>query len=60
MGYSPDLNPIEQDFDKLKALLRDAAERTFDGLWRKVGPLLGNCSKQGCANYFKNAGYASI
>ncbi len=59
-AYSPDLNPIEQVFAKLKALLRDAAERTVDGLWRKVGQLLGNFSKQECANYFRNSGYASI
>jgi transposase len=58
-AYSPDLNPIEQVFAKLKALLRDAAERTVDGLWRKVGQLLGTYSKSECANYLRNAGYAS-
>lgn len=58
--YSPDLNPIEQVFAKLKTLLRKAAERTIEATWRKIGALL-ECFVPGeCDNYFKNAGYASI
>src|SRR5262245_14906930 len=58
--YSPDLNPIEQVFAKLKALLRNAEERTVDGLWRRLDDLLDAFSPRECANYFQNAGYASI
>ena len=58
--YSPDLNPIEQVFAKLKTLLRKAAERTIDATWRRIGDLLGSFTSQECANYFRNAGYASI
>ena len=57
--YSPDLNPIEQVFAKLKALLRTAAERSVEGTWRRIGSLLNAFSPQECANYFRNAGYAS-
>ena len=57
--YSPDLNPIEQVFAKLKHLLRDAAERTAEATWRRIGVLLDRFSPSECANYFKNAGYAS-
>lgn len=57
--YSPDLNPIEQFFAKLKALLRKAAERSVDALWNRIGTLLGTFSSTECANYFKNSGYAS-
>ena len=57
--YSPDLNPIEQAFSKLKALLRKAAERTVPGLWRRIGKLLATFSARECKNYFKHAGYAS-
>lgn len=57
--YSPDLNPIEQVFAKLKALLRKAAERSVEALWKRIGSLLDVFSPQECANYFKNAGYAS-
>ena len=57
--YSPDLNPIEQVFAKIKTLLRKAAERTVDDLWRKLGQLLATLQPHECANYFKNAGYAS-
>ena len=55
--YSPDLNPIEQVFAKLKALLRKAQARTRDGLWRRIGTLLDQFSQQECQNYFINAGY---
>ena len=57
--YSPDLNPIEQVFAKLKILLRKAAERTVEATWRRIGALLKAFSPQECANYFTNAGYAS-
>jgi transposase len=57
--YSPDLNPIEQVFAKLKKLLRKAEERTPDGVWRRIGTLLECFSPAECANYFRNSGYAS-
>jgi transposase len=57
--YSPDLNPIEQVFAKLKTLLRKAAERTVDATWKRIGTLLHAFTPQECANYFRNAGYAS-
>ena len=56
--YSPDLNPIEQVFAKLKHLLRKAAARTVEGLCAAVGELLGAYTTDECANYFKNSGYA--
>ena len=58
--YSPDLNPIEQAFSKLKALLRKAKPRSFDTICQTLGTLLGHVSKQECVNYFQNAGYAPI
>ena len=57
--YSPDLNPIEQVFAKLKNLLRKAAERTVEATWKRIGTLLQHFTAQECANYFRNAGYAS-
>lgn len=57
--YSPDLNPIEQLFAKLKALLRKAAERSVDGLWNRIATLLSAFPPEECANYLRNAGYAS-
>jgi transposase len=57
--YSPDLNPIEQVFAKLKTLLRKAAERTVEDTWKRIGALLQAFTSQECANYLKNAGYAS-
>lgn len=57
--YSPDLNPIEQVFAKLKHLMRDAAERTVEDTWRRVGTLLDAFPPTECANYFANSGYAS-
>ena len=57
--YSPDFNPIEQLFAKLKALLRKAAERSIQALWHRIGQLLEAFSQTECANYFRNAGYAS-
>jgi transposase len=55
--YSPDFNPIENAFSKLKALLRQAAERTIDGLWKTIGALLDAFIPSECANYFAAAGY---
>src|ERR1700728_2819779 len=55
--YSPDFNPIENAFAKLKALLRKAAERTVEGLWAKIAELLPAFSPSECANYFAAAGY---
>ena len=55
--YSPDFNPIENAFAKLKALLRARAERTISALWDAVGSLLDDFAPSACANYFKAAGY---
>jgi len=55
--YSPDFNPIENAFAKLKALLRKAAERTVNGLWKTVGDLIDQFTPTECANYFRAAGY---
>lgn len=57
--YSPDLNPIEQVFAKLKTLLRKAAERTVEATWRRIGSLLDHFPPEECTNYLKHAGYAS-
>jgi transposase len=57
--YSPDLNPIEQVFAKLKTLLRKAAERTVEATWQRIGALLQCFTPVECANYIRNAGYAS-
>ena len=58
--YSPDLNPIEQAFSKLKTLLRKAAERTVTDTWKRIGKLLDDeFTPKECANYVRNSGYAS-
>ncbi len=57
--YSPDLNPIEQVFAKLKHLLRKAAARTQDAVCQTIGTLLNSFTAEECANYFKHSGYAS-
>lgn len=57
--YSPDLNPIEQVFAKLKTLLRKASERTVEATWQRIGALLTSFKPRECANYLANAGYAS-
>ena len=57
--YSPDLNPIEQVFAKLKTLLRKAAERSVETTWKRIGNLLDAFPPHECANYLRNAGYAS-
>lgn len=55
--YSPDFNPIEKAFSKLKAHLRKAAERTRDALWDRIGTLIDQFSPAECANFFTAAGY---
>lgn len=55
--YSPDLNPIEQVFSKLKTLLRKTAARTVEALWSALGSLLDNFSSGECSNYLTNSGY---
>jgi transposase len=57
--YSPDLNPIEQVFAKLKLLLRKAAERSVEATWQRIGTLLDAFPPHECASYLKNSGYAS-
>jgi transposase len=57
--YSPDLNPIEQAFAKLKALLRKAGERTVEGLWAFLGRALDLFSAEECANYLRHCGYTA-
>ena len=56
--YSPDLNPIELAFSKLKRLLRSAAARTVDALWDTVGELVGKFTAEECANYIRHCGYS--
>jgi transposase len=55
--YSPDFNPIEQAFSKLKAILRNAAARTVDDLWVAIADALDQFQPHECRNYFKAAGY---
>jgi transposase len=57
--YSPDLNPIEPLFAKLKALLRKAAARTREALWSATASLIATISTNECANYLRNCGYGS-
>jgi transposase len=59
-AYSPDLNPIEQAFAKIKAQLRKAEARTFDALWRALGDICNLFEPQECWNFLKAAGYASV
>jgi transposase len=58
--YSPDLNPIELAFAKLKARLRKAAERSIEALWHRIGRIRAEFTPQECANYFGHAGYAPM
>ena len=58
--YSPDLNPIEQVFAKLKALLRKAGARTQDALWDTIGQLLDPFPQAECQNYLTNCGYEPV
>jgi transposase len=55
--YSPDMNPIEMAFAKLKTLLRQVPERTRDGLWQRIGALLDLFTPEECDNYLRAAGY---
>ena len=55
--YSPDFNPIERAFSKLKAGLRKATERTVEGLWSAIGRLIDTVTPNECANFFAAAGY---
>jgi len=55
--YSPDLNPIEQVFAKLKHLLRKAAKRTREAICAAIGEILATFKPRECANYFRNSGY---
>lgn len=57
--YSPDLNPIEQVFAKLKTLLRKAEERTVEAVWKRIGTLLNHFEPTECTNYLRNSGYGS-
>jgi transposase len=58
--YSPDLNPIEQAFAKIKHWMRSAQKRTVVDTWRHIATLIQTIQPQECANYLKNAGYASV
>jgi transposase len=58
--YSPDLNPIEQAFAKIKHWMRAAQKRTVEDAWRHLGSLVASINPDECANYFANAGYASV
>jgi transposase len=55
--YSPDLNPIEKAFSKLKAILRKAAARTLEGLWAAIASALEAFTPEECHNYFASCGY---
>ena len=55
--YSPDFNPIEMVFSKLKAQIRTLAQKTIEGLWAALGRLSDNVPASECANYFRHAGY---
>ena len=57
--YSPDFNPIEQLFAKLKTLVRKASKRTIEGLWAAIGTILNEFEPQECSNYFSAAGYVN-
>ncbi len=58
--YSPDLNPIEQAFAKIKHWMRNAQKRTIDDIWRQIGNLVETIKPGECQSYLINAGYASI
>lgn len=58
--YSPDLNPIEQTFAKIKHAMRVAQKRTVEDVWRYIGSLVSTIRAHECNNYFVNAGYASV
>ena len=58
--YSPDLNPIEQAFAKIKHLLRKAKQRTITTVWQTIGQILNAFSPEECQNYFINAGWSRL
>jgi len=58
--YSPDLNPIEMMFAKLKTMVRKADERAIEAIWKRVGKLLDAFAPQECAAYLRHAGYGSV
>ncbi|WP_156384878.1 IS630 family transposase [Rhizobium sp. Leaf453] len=58
--YSPDLNPIEQAFSKIKHWMRNAQQRTTEDTWRHIGRLVETIKPDECANYLRNAGYGSV
>lgn len=58
--YSPDLNPIEQSFAQIKHWMRLAQKRSVEDIWRHIGYLIDTVKPEQCANYFQNAGYASV
>jgi putative transposase len=58
--YSPDLNPIEQAFAKIKHWMRQAQKRSLEDIWRHLGYLIDTIKPDECTNYFENAGYASV
>ena len=58
--YSPDLNPIEQVFSKLKHLLRKAQARPYDAILAAIGEVLGTFTPKECTNYLKNCGYGAV
>jgi putative transposase len=58
--YSPDLNPIEQAFAKIKHWMRAAQKRTLEDTWRQIGSLVASIDPDECNNYLANAGYASV
>jgi putative transposase len=58
--YSPDLNPIEKAFAKIKHWMRTAQKRTLEDTWRHLGALTQTITPAECANYLQSAGYASV
>ncbi|MBB4105532.1 transposase [Rhizobium borbori] len=58
--YSPDLNPIEQAFSKIKHWMRNAQKRTIEDTWRHIGRLVETIQPAECENYLTNAGYGSV
>jgi transposase len=58
--YSPDLNPIEMAYSKLKALLKKAAARTVEALWQAIADAIQQITRPDCRGFFKTAGYGSV
>jgi len=57
--YSPDFNPIEKLFSKLKALLRKASKRSIDALWKEIGKIINALTPSECSNFFTSCGYVN-